>query len=120
MNRMHAKNSKRVYSTDPRNQPCPRCGDAPCVCDEVLCPPAEQSTVKIYLDRKARRGKSVTIIEGIAANPGFIEEIARTLKHQLGTGGTAKQGRIEIQGDFCIKIAAILQEMGYETRVHGR
>ena len=61
----------------------------------------------------------MTVIEGLKVNPMHLAEIARLIKQKMGTGGTAKQGRIEIQGEHRDKVASILQEMGVKTIFSG-
>lgn len=71
--------------------------------------------VRVYLDTHARRGKEVTIVEGLRHHPQLIEEIALTLKRSLGAGGTVKNGHIEIQGDHRQKVCKMLRAMGYDV-----
>jgi translation initiation factor 1 len=73
-------------------------------------------TVRVSLDSKGRKGKLVTLIEGLQHNPDTMEEIARVLKQYCGAGGTVKQGTIEIQGDQRQKVAEKLREMNYAIR----
>ena len=104
------KNTKLVYSTNPeamREQESEPTGK------EL---PLENQTAKIRLDRKGRKGKSMTIIEGLQVNPQHLNDIARELKQHLGTGGTAKQGVIEIQGDRRDQVEAKLAAMGVKTK----
>ena len=61
----------------------------------------------------------MTLIEGFSVNPQHLADIAKELKQFLGTGGTAKQGRIEIQGDQRTRIKQKLEEMGYKTKLVG-
>lgn len=70
-------------------------------------------TVRVVLDTKGRKGKTVTIVSGLQHNPMTIEEIARRLKQHCGAGGTVKDGHIEIQGDHRIRVAEKLKEMNY-------
>jgi translation initiation factor 1 len=70
-------------------------------------------TIRVFLDTKGRKGKSVTVISGLQHNPATKEEIARTLKQHCGAGGTVKEGNIEIQGDQRIKVSEKLREMNY-------
>ena len=69
--------------------------------------------VRVFLDTKGRKGKSVTVISGLQHNPAMKEEIARTLKRHCGAGGTVKEGTIEIQGDQRAKVTEKLREMNY-------
>ncbi len=108
------KNSKFVYSTNP--------GYSQGSNDSLEREPEKKTsslTVKIFLDKKGRKGKSVTVIEGLMVNPQHLETIARQLKQELGTGGAAKQGRIEIQGDHRQAIANKLTLSGYKTKLIG-
>jgi predicted translation initiation factor SUI1 len=70
-------------------------------------------TVRISLDTKGRKGKSVTIVSGLQHNPATMKDIARRLKEVCGTGGTVKDGNIELQGDQRVRAAAVLREMNY-------
>lgn len=72
--------------------------------------------VRVFLDTKKRRGKSVTCITGIQHNPQVIEDLAKTLKQLCGAGGTVKGKTIEIQGDHRPKIIARLKELGYQVQ----
>jgi translation initiation factor 1 len=73
-------------------------------------------TVRVRLDTKGRKGKSVTLVEGLQHNPATMEEIARILKQHCGAGGTVKEGQIEVQGDQRQRIVEKLREMNYVVR----
>ena len=73
-------------------------------------------SVRLLLDKKGRKGKTVTLVTGLQHNPATIEEIARTLKQYCGSGGTVREGVIEIQGDQREKIAIRLREMNYVVK----
>jgi translation initiation factor 1 len=70
-------------------------------------------TARIALDKKGRKGKSVTIISGLQHNPETLKEIARILKEYCATGGTVKEGAIELQGDQRVRATEKLQKMNY-------
>ncbi|GGM72005.1 stress response translation initiation inhibitor YciH [Thermogymnomonas acidicola] len=77
----------------------------------------DTQTVKISVDKR-RYGKSVTIIEGIDPKAENIQEIAKTLKKKVASGGTVKDGRIiELQGDHRETVKKHLEEMGFRTEV---
>ena len=76
--------------------------------------PARKPRLDIILDRK-RAGKTATIIAGFD-DDADIREIAQRLKQRLGAGGSARGGEILIQGDFAVKVRALLEEMGYKVR----
>ena len=69
--------------------------------------------VHLALDTHGRKGKLVTIVSGLQHNPGTMEDIARLLKQFCGTGGTVKEGKIELQGDQRARAAEKLKELNY-------
>lgn len=73
-------------------------------------------TVRVRLETKGRKGKSVTLVEGLQHNPATMAEIARILKQHCGAGGTVKEGQIEIQGDQRRRVAEKLREMNYVVK----
>ena len=115
-----------VYSTDGgRVNTCPICGQPyqQCRCEQS----ATQQTatnksdgiVRIMRDRKHRGGKTVTVITGVPASNEAITALAQQLKKLCGSGGTVKDGVIEIQGDHCEKVQARLSELGYRVKRAG-
>lgn len=68
--------------------------------------------LSIRMERKGRAGKSVTIIEGLRLDEEAREQLLKQLKSRLGTGGTLKDGVIEIQGDHRDAVNALLRDMG--------
>jgi translation initiation factor 1 len=83
------------------------------MCEEIA---REQQTVKIYTDSR-RYGKMVTVIDGIDANDIDINDLAKKLKNKCAAGGTAKDGKIELQGDHKKKVKEALESMGFKTEV---
>ena len=94
---------------------CPVCGlpSELCMCEEIA---REQQSVKIFTDSR-RYGKTVTVIDGIDENDIDIDDLAKQLKTKCAAGGTAKDGRIELQGDHKKKVKAVLENMGFQTEV---
>jgi translation initiation factor 1 len=84
-----------------------------CMCEEIA---REQQTVKIYTDSR-RYGKTVTVIDGIDDNDIDINDLAKKLKNKCAAGGTAKDGKIELQGDHKKKVKEALESMGFKTEV---
>ncbi|HPI73054.1 MAG TPA: translation initiation factor [bacterium] len=116
---MTVKHSVTVYSTLKKEPVCRRCGETPCTCRSNHSETLSSQPLRIRLDRKGRKGKSVTLIEGVPANSPQTQELCRTLKNRLGAGGTVREGGIEIQGDQRGKIVQLLAEMNYKTKLVG-
>ncbi len=76
----------------------------------------EQQVIKIRTDKR-RYGKTVTIIEGFDPRDVDLKEMAKALKHKVATGGTAKDGRIELQGDQRERVKKFLEGMGYTVEI---
>lgn len=95
-----------VYSTDP-NFSFDREEEA----QETL-PPAKQK-LRILLDKKQRAGKIVSLITGFIGTDADLQELGKKLKSLCGTGGSAKDGEILVQGDHRDKILQWLLKNGY-------
>ncbi len=86
------------------------CGGLPPeICEQLS---AEEQIIKIRVEKR-RFGKEVTIIEGINEKEFDLRKLASQLKSKLATGGTAKNGRIELQGDHRYRVKKLLVEMGF-------
>lgn len=102
-----------VYSTDPDFR---YTTDEPC--EEPTPPPARQS-LRVWLDRKQRAGKVVTLVKGFVGRDADLQELARLLKTKCGVGGAAKEGEIIIQGDHRDRVVEILTKSGYRCKKAG-
>ncbi len=81
--------------------------------------PPKQQDLRISLDRKARKGKAVTLITGFKGTDADLQDLGKMLKIKCGAGGTAKDNEIIVQGDFRERIKQILTEMGYKVKLSG-
>jgi translation initiation factor 1 len=77
--------------------------------------PSKQ-TIRVAVDRKRRAGKTVTVANGFQHTAESLARLATALKKKCGTGGTAKDSEIEIQGDHVARIAEELRKLGYRVK----
>jgi translation initiation factor 1 len=105
--------SKLVYTSDPdeakrlrETQKMPEVRDAA----------ASSQTIRVELDRKSRGGKSVTVLTGFSLTPASLQALAKQLKSRCGSGGTASEQTIEIQGDHREVVGGELAKLGYRVR----
>jgi translation initiation factor 1 len=81
------------------------------MCEQIA---KEQQKIRILTDTR-RYGKIVTVVEGIDATDIDLDDLARKLKTRCAAGGTAKEGRIELQGDHKKKVKEVLEELGFSV-----
>ena len=93
---------------------CPEPCNQEVEAEKPSAPKAQRLVVTI--DRRRRAGKQVTLVSGFEGSDAELEELGRTLKARCGSGGSAKDGEILIQGDFRDKMVAILTEMGHKAK----
>lgn len=84
---------------------------------ETLAP--AQQDLRVWLEKNHRGGKTATVIKGFVGNDDDLEVLGKILKTKCGTGGSAKDGEIIIQGDHRDKIVALLTQMGYKSKKAG-
>ncbi len=100
---------------------CPKCHQlkSTCTCSSEPLAPSKTTVVRVGRETKGRRGKGVTTVSDLPLNENGITELAAKLKARLGTGGTVKDGRIEIQGDHRDRIVQEFEGMGYRVKRAG-
>jgi translation initiation factor 1 len=115
-----------VYSTE-TGRICPDCGKAlaQCVClsrNQASAAKALASSdgiVRVSLDSKGRGGKSVTVVRGLALDGAALLALSKQLKAACGSGGTLKDGVIEVQGDHVATVMGALQELKFTVKRAG-
>jgi len=110
-----------VYSTE-AGRMCPTCRNpiAQCVCARAAVQPAPgDGIVRVSRETKGRGGKAVTVIRGLALAPAALAQLAQQLKAACGSGGTVKEGVIEVQGDHGEKVMGLLQAKGHTVKRAG-
>jgi translation initiation factor 1 len=121
VNRRASDGSRPVYSTSV-GRVCPGCGQpaVKCACRKGdAAPAAGDGIVRVRLEVKGRRGKSVTTISGVRLGPEALGDLARELKKKCGAGGSVKGGVIEIQGDRREVVVAELRDRGFQVKQAG-
>jgi len=115
-----APNHRLVYSSD-SGRICPDCSRPVnnCVCRKKSSQPPGDGIVRIRRESKGRGGKTVTVISGIPLPEAGLKEVAKLLKKRCGTGGTIRDGVIEIQGDHREILLAELAARGYQVKLAG-
>ena len=115
-----------VYSTDVGRR-CPECTRplAECRCRRskaaIATPavPPGQAKVRVGRETAGRKGKGVTVVTGLPLAGEALDELATRLKKRCGTGGTVRDGVIEIQGDHRDTLVVELEKLGYAPKRSG-
>ena len=113
--------TRLVYSTE-TGRICPDCGKplADCVCKTAAkAKPAGDGNVKVSRESKGRGGKTVTLVKGLALDAMALALLGKQLRGACGSGGTVKDGVIEIQGDHCDLVMESLKKQGHNPKRTG-
>jgi Translation initiation factor 1 (eIF-1/SUI1) and related proteins len=79
----------------------------------------DDAVISVRRETKGRGGKEATVVWNVPGGPDDLKTLAKALKRRLGTGGSAKQGEIVIQGDHVVPILEFLAEQGYRVKKAG-
>ena len=110
--------SRLVYSTEV-GRVCPACSkpQAQCSCKlDAAVVPATDGTVRVSLETKGRKGKGVTVIKGVPLGDKELALLGKQLRSACGSGGTTKDGIIEIQGDHCVSVILTLEKLQFSVK----
>ena len=81
--------------------------------EEAETLPKNQQKLRVFMEKKGRGGKTVSLIKGFAGTENDLKELGKLLKTKCGVGGSVKDGEIIIQGDFKQRIIDLLKAEGY-------
>lgn len=116
---MSSSNSKLVYSTE-SGRMCPSCRQpqAECSCKASAVIKGD-GVVRVSRQSKGRGGKTVTLVKGVALDAMALAVLGKQLRTACGSGGTVKDGVIEVQGDHCDQVMQVLARLGHDPKRAG-
>ena len=116
----HVKSTGLVYSTD-KGRTCPGCGHPvkACCCSKGTIRQTGDGVIRIGRQTKGRKGSGVCVISGLPLADAELKALAQQLKRQCGSGGTVRDGVIEIQGDHREILHETLSKLGYRPKLAG-
>jgi len=103
--------SRLVYSTETGRIKSAKAPEAP--------PASKDTFVRLHRESKGRGGKGVTLITGLPLDTDALKLLAKELKQVCGSGGTVKDGVIEIQGEHREKLKPVLEKKGFQVKIAG-
>jgi translation initiation factor 1 len=114
------RNGRIVYSTDV-GRVCPGCGwpARDCRCSAATSTEEDipaRLVAKLRIEKKGRGGKTVTVVDGLPRNAGFLKDLSHELKRACGTGGSVAAGAVELQGDLRDRAREFLVRKGFVVR----
>jgi translation initiation factor 1 len=110
--------SRSVYQTG-KGRLCPKCGWP---ADDCRCSKAGEEKVPakitcvLRVEKKGRGGKTVTVVANLPRNAAFLASLAAELKRACGTGGSAREDTVEVQGDHRERLRPLLAAKGWTVR----
>lgn len=103
---------------------CPQCRQplAQCLCAARAAQEAQRAgdgIVRVSRETQGRGGKDVTVVRGLQLDAAALAALGRQLKAACGSGGTVKDGVVEVQGEHVLKVVAWLQAQGHRVKRAG-
>ena len=121
MKHKHPGSGGLVYSTE-TGRTCPVCRQAvgACQCRKASSSvPLGDGRVRVSRESQGRGGKVVTVVRGLALDGDALLALGRQLKAACGTGGTVKDGAVEVQGDHVERVMVVLAGLGHQVKRSG-
>ena len=115
----NASSGGLVYSTE-SGRMCPQCRRplSECTCKASAAPKGD-GVVRVSRQTKGRGGKRVTLVKGLALDAAALAALGKQLRTACGSGGTVKDGVIEVQGDHCELVMELLGKQGHQPKRAG-
>lgn len=109
-----------VYSTE-AGRMCPACRrpQAQCACGKAAPPAAGDGIARVQRESKGRGGKVVTVVRGLPLDGEALAALGKRLRQACGTGGTVKDGTLELQGDHAERALTWLLAEGHRAKRSG-
>lgn len=114
------RSSGLVYSTE-SGRICPTCRQpvTACQCKAASAKPVGDGNVRVSRETKGRAGKGVTVVKGLPLDAAALVTLGKQLRTACGSGGTAKDGTLEIQGDHVERVMELLKGKGFSVKRSG-
>ena len=107
---------KDILASLASESPSPSEEEAPAPQPDTPASQLQEGTLHVVVEKKGRKGKVATIIEGFTIDDDAVEQIASELKRKIGTGGSARGGEILLQGEWKEKVITLLKEKGFKAK----
>lgn len=107
---------KDILASLASDNPSPSEEEAPASQPDTPASQQQKGTLHVVVEKKGRKGKVATIIEGFTIDDDAVEQIASELKRKIGTGGSARGGEILLQGEWKEKVITLLKEKGFKAK----
>jgi translation initiation factor 1 len=100
---------------------CPACRQplAACICARRAAAPAGDGIVRVSRESKGRGGKTVTLVRGLSLDAAALAALGKRLRSACGSGGTVKDGVLEVQGDHAERVIELLKAEGFAVKRAG-
>jgi len=116
---MNKNNARTVWSSDQGDQRKKKLTLNPSPKSRGVSLPPQQQTAYLHRESGGRGGKVVSLVKNLVLSEDDMKSLAKKLKQECGTGGTVKDGVIEIQGEHRQRMAEVLQRLGYKVKIAG-